>query len=175
MAANDYYTSFSPNTSSAHHNRTDAPLPSVPANQSQQSISPVSSPFDDRRYEYPSTHNLTQHQQPMGYSDTAYHGASSQHRYDSNGHGGGTDPFADQNAIPLQQHGKVGGSPTRYQADPEERLYPQPYGGNGKRKKKGWFTGRVTWVVYILTTVQIGVFVGELIKNGTSNFPFPGI
>lgn len=35
-----------------------------------------------------------------------------------------------------------------------------------KNKKKGLFSGRVTWVVYLLTTVQFGVFVGELIKNG---------
>jgi membrane associated rhomboid family serine protease len=59
-----------------------------------------------------------------------------------------------------------GSSPTRYNGDPE-------YYGMGvepkrrkSKKKKGWFSGRVTWVVYILTAVQVGVFVGELIKNG---------
>jgi len=57
-------------------------------------------------------------------------------------------------------------SPTRYNGDPE-------YYGMGvepkrrkSKKKKGWFSGRVTWVVYLLTAVQVGVFVGELIKNG---------
>jgi membrane associated rhomboid family serine protease len=59
-----------------------------------------------------------------------------------------------------------GSSPTRYNGDPE-------YYGMGvepkrrkSKKKKGWFSGRVTWVVYLLTAVQVGVFVGELIKNG---------
>ena len=57
-----------------------------------------------------------------------------------------------------------GDSPTRYHADPER--YGLGVEPARKKKKKGWFSGRVTWVVYILTTVQIGVFVGELIKNG---------
>ena len=46
--------------------------------------------------------------------------------------------------------------------DPENRMY----GGHEKKKKKGFFKGKVTWVVYILTTVQVGVFIGELINNG---------
>lgn len=163
MAANDYYNHTY--MTSAHHDpdsRTNAPLPPAPGNQSQQSISPVTSPFDDRnRFDYPSNTNLTQHQAPMGY-DTSYHGASSPApgvaRYNTNQ---SHDPFADQNAIPLrQQHGKTAG----YQADPEGRMYGVPE----KKKKKGWFSGRITWVVYILTTIQVGVFVGELIKNGTS-------
>lgn len=58
------------------------------------------------------------------------------------------------------------GSPTRYNADPEGR-YPLNGGGTmgQKRKKKGWFSGGVTWVCYILTTVQVAVFIGELIRN----------
>jgi hypothetical protein len=172
MAANDYYNSTGTTHSSptTHHNpydRTDAPLPPVPGNNhSTQSISPVSSPFDDHnRYDYSSTHNLTQsqthvpHSPTTTYGDTSYHGASP---YNNHTH---HDPFADQNAIPLQQHGKMNESPTRYQADPEGRYYPQGYGSE-KKKKKGWLSGRVTWVVYILTAVQCGVFVGELIKNG---------
>ena len=55
------------------------------------------------------------------------------------------------------------GSPARYGgADPEGGIRRR----KSNKKKKGWFQGRVTWVVYILTTVQVGVFVGELIKNG---------
>ncbi|KAF2269880.1 rhomboid-domain-containing protein [Lojkania enalia] len=155
MAANDYYSSFSP---AQHHNRTDAPLPPVPGNQSAQSISPVTSPFDDNRYEYQSTPSQSQ----SAFNDTAYHGASSQpHRYDTHN----TDPFADQNAIPLQSHSKLDSSPTRYNTDPEGRGYPDSYGIPEKKRKKGWFSGKITWVVYILTVVQIGVFVGELIRN----------
>jgi hypothetical protein len=168
MASNDYYNSFTPRPA---HTGPDAPLPPLPPNQSTQSISPVTSPFDDdRRYDYPSSshQNLAQHQAPMGYSDTSYHPPANQQyqdTYHSSSHNG--DPFADQNAIPLQSHDKMDASPTRYQADPEGRLYVQGPGRGGRNKKKGWFSGRITWVVYILTLVQCGVFVGELIRNGT--------
>ncbi|ORY13177.1 rhomboid family membrane protein [Clohesyomyces aquaticus] len=162
MAANDYYNT--PSTIPPHKT-TDAPLPAVPgANHSTQSISPIHSPFEDNRYEYPPTHS----QSTLGgaYGDTSYHGSSDRppHRYDSPSHNS-TDPFTDHSAIPMQQHGKMDGSPTRYQADPEGRAYPQDYRGHDKRKKKGWFSGKVTWVVYVLTTVQIAVFIGEIIRN----------
>ncbi|KAF2863145.1 rhomboid-domain-containing protein, partial [Piedraia hortae CBS 480.64] len=34
-----------------------------------------------------------------------------------------------------------------------------------KRRKSGWFSGRVTWVVYILTLVQLIVFIAQLVRN----------
>ncbi|KAH3951639.1 RHOMBOID-like protein [Parastagonospora nodorum] len=148
MAANDYYnTSYNP-----PHARPDPALPPLPHNQA-----PSPSPFEDDRY-----YN-TQHSSGAlgGYPS---HGTS---------YGGQQDPFTDQNAIPLHTQPKMDGSgrnklddgsPTRYNADPE--ALPRPSRKRSKKKKKGWFSGRVTWVVYILTTVQIGVFVGELIKNG---------
>ncbi|KAH7385908.1 rhomboid family-domain-containing protein [Pyrenochaeta sp. MPI-SDFR-AT-0127] len=157
MAANDYYnTSYGQQPS-----RTDAPLPAVP-NHPQHPVSPVSSPFND-------DHTYHSSGAQGGYPDTSYSNFNStsnlntgQGRYDTPGHH--SDPFADQNAIPLQSQPKMdNGSPTQYNADPER------FGAGvekRRKKKKGWFSGRVTWVVYILTTVQIGVFVGELIKNG---------
>lgn len=190
MAANDYYnTSFSP--APAHpqsHDRTDAPLPPTPAHNyppPTQPLSPVaatpSSPLDDRRYDYPTHPGAQSALGAAPYDDTAYHGASANspydnrydNRYDYSPGPHGTDPFADQNAIPLQnQHtmsggaGKMTGSPTAYSADPERNYPVQPYPVEKRKKKKGWFSGRVTWVCYILTAVQIGVFVGELIRNG---------
>jgi hypothetical protein len=162
MAANDYYnTSFPANGQHPQHgNSNNAPLPPLPGNQSTQSISPVPSPFDDHRYEYSSSQNLTQHQQPpAGYGDTGYYGASSKNHTPQ---GYQPDPFADHNAIPLRsQSTKI----HRLNTDPEGHR-----GGGTPHKKKGWFSGRVTWVVYILTTVQVAVFVGELIKNGECFF-----
>ena len=182
MAANDYYNSSYPPTGPATsfasagspHDRTDAPLPPLPDKQSQQVVSPVSSPFDDNTYPpYPANSNNTTHSSGAlgGYPDTSYHGPPQYGQntfaspYDTPpAHGRQHDPFADQNAIPLQS--KMSGSPTRYNADPE-RMYPAAGSKRQRRKKKeGWFSGRITWVVYVLTTVQIGVFVGELIKNG---------
>jgi hypothetical protein len=165
MAANDYYnTSYAPQPG-----RTNDALPPLPGNQSHGNPSQNSvSPFDDHTYYntpnssgalggYPSHNNLS-------HTNTGYSGQQ--------------DPFTDSNAIPLHAQPKMhssdqakydDGSPTRYNADPEgfaER--PRRKRSSKKKKKEGWFSGRITWVVYILTTVQVGVFVGELIKNGTS-------
>ena len=99
------------------------------------------------------------------YSSTA-HLTSNQGHYNSHDRHD-QDVFSDQNAIPLQNQSKMGGaSQTQYNADPE-RL-GQGAEKRRQQKKKGWFSGRVSWVVYILTIVQVGVFVGELIKNGMS-------
>lgn len=172
MAANDYYNNSSTAYSSHAGPDTNKPLPGATAPtaaQSQQSISPVTSPFDDRnRFDYNTSqqHLASGGAGPAGYhdNDTSYHGSGSANRYDPPvNQNYQNDPFADQNAIPLQNQGKMG---TPYSADPEGRMYPPGPGVPEKRRKKGWFSGRITWVVYILTTVQIGVFVGELIKNG---------
>ncbi|KAH7068076.1 rhomboid family-domain-containing protein [Paraphoma chrysanthemicola] len=147
MAANDYYnTSYggAGQQQGTTHGRTDNTLPDSHAHHTP-------SPFDDHNY-----YNTPNSSGALGGypSNTSY---SNQQ-----------DPFTDHNAIPLHAQPKTDGhkdddSPTRYNADPE--AFPRPARKRSK-KKKGWFSGRVTWVVYILTTVQIGVFVGELIKNG---------
>ena len=38
-----------------------------------------------------------------------------------------------------------------------------------KRRKKGFFSGKIPWVVYATTLVQITVFIAEIIKNCKSN------
>ncbi|OCK78888.1 rhomboid-domain-containing protein [Lepidopterella palustris CBS 459.81] len=158
MASTDYYGSFN------NPRREDAPLPPIPsdsprprpsASTSSVNISPVTSPFEDHAYpEYPPASKPTQ----QNFGDSTYYGAY------HNNNSSVSDPFADQNAIPLRSQHKMDSSPTRYNADPEGR-YPLNGGGMGQNQKKGWFSGRVTWVVYILTTVQVAVFIGELIKN----------
>jgi hypothetical protein len=156
MAANDYYnTSYTP-TGQQHstpHGRTDDALPPLPSNHSQTPVSPFE---DNHYYQTPNSSGAL-----GGYPS---HDTSYSHQQ---------DPFTDHNAIPLHAQPKTDtnklddGSPTRYNADPE--AFPRPSRKRSKKKKKeGWFSGRITWVVYILTIVQIGVFVGELIKNGMS-------
>lgn len=184
MAANDYYNTSYPPTGPATghatkpHDRTDAPLPALPGKQSQHVVSPVSSPFDDTAYPpYPAHANNGTHSSGAlsGYPDTAYHGQQQYGHntfaspYDTPPAHGQHDPFADQNAIPLQNKmSGMSGEPLRpgYNADPENVYPPREKRRRKPKKKEGWFSGRITWVVYILTVVQIGVFVGELIKNG---------
>jgi hypothetical protein len=35
-----------------------------------------------------------------------------------------------------------------------------------RKKRQGWFSGKITWVVFVTTLVQIGVFIGEIASNG---------
>ena len=51
------------------------------------------------------------------------------------------------------------------QRDPDTGLVPQPK----PRTKKGWLSGKISWVVYIVSSVQIAVFIAEIVKNCTSS------
>lgn len=152
MAANDYYqhnTSYHP--SNAYHdqdydrydNRNDAPLPPLPAN----------SPFDDRTYPY-------SHQAPS----QSYTGAGGRIHDDA-------DPFEDDNAIPMNGRKHKHDSATTISPilpgqieDPFVRD-ADPRKKRKGRSKDGWFKGKVTWVVYVLTVVQLVVFIAEIVKN----------
>ncbi|KAF1945914.1 rhomboid-domain-containing protein [Clathrospora elynae] len=164
MAANDYYTT----SYGQPQPKNDASLPSIPGNNIQHSVSPISSsPVGDRPYPIP-THSsgaLGGYPMDTSYSNTSYQPPTQYSSTAHLNHPPSHDPFADQNAIPLQsQQPKIG---DRHDGDPEMYgMGVEPARRGKRRKKEGWFSGRVTWVVYILTTVQIGVFVGELIKNG---------
>ncbi|EDU42987.1 GlpG membrane protein [Pyrenophora tritici-repentis] len=169
MAANDYF-----NPSGPPQHKNDAPLPPTPGNHTQQSVSPVSSPFDDRPYpgQTHSSGALGGYPIDTSYSNTSYQQPT---QYDSTAHindpyARQPDPFADQNAIPLQnqqnQHKNDGDAPLRFNNDPEYYGMGVQPARKKSKKKKGLFSGRVTWVVYILTAVQVGVFIGELVKNG---------
>jgi len=170
MAANDY---FNPSGQPQHKN--DAPLPPTPGSHTQHSVSPVSSPFDDRPYpgQTQSSGALGGYPIDTSYSNTSYQQPT---QYDSSAHindpyARQPDPFADQNAIPLQNQPKNDADqPARFNNDPEYYGMGVQPARKKSKKKKGWLSGRVTWVVYILTAVQVGVFIGELAKNGTSTY-----
>jgi hypothetical protein len=95
-----------------------------------------------------------------GHSNGSGHGS---------GYGGSTDPFADQNAIPLQPN------KTKHDAfasanslnDPEQPFprYDQQK-DRAPSRQKGWFKGKITYAVYLLTLVQLAVFIAEIVKNG---------
>jgi hypothetical protein len=163
MAANDYYHTSYPPTGPQNHATTGSPISRI---ETQQPTSPFEDPYRTN-----TTHSSgalsgydTSYTPPSQYNSTAHLNS----QYDSSGRH--PDPFTDNNAIQMQSQRKMdSGSPTGYGADPERYGLGVEPAREKRKKKKGWFSGRVTWVVYILTTVQIGVFVGELIKNGTSD------
>lgn len=150
MAANNYYSNNSfhqyghaqPYQDNTYDNdRSNEALPPLPSH----------SPFDDQTYP-------NSHKQPS----QSYAGSS--------GRLGDEDPFEDPNAVPLSRK-KHDSTATVSPILPHEQEDPfvrdvDPSRQRRRRQKDGWFTGRITWVVYFLTVVQLIVFLAEIIKNG---------
>lgn len=173
MAARDYYNATP----------YDAPLPPLPTSSPQGvrphrdthgvGVSPPTSPFDDNAYPtYPRPSERNPQSPYYNYpndsssTNTAYYGAGQRPEH--------SDPFADHNAMEMHsQYQKHDGSssPTGGNAAAEGQYVRDSHGhgskrGSGKgRRRKPWYKGRITWVVYTLTLVQCIVFVVEIIKN----------
>ncbi len=167
MAANDYYNHASQGKSGRAHNY-NAPLPPLPTSSpsyptAKQSQSPTS-PFDDSTYpSYP------QRSQTSFASDSAYYGARQGGRVEE------SSTFADDRPLRPQTQKKpsddwVPHSQQQYRLDDVGDAAERGKGGKGSRsrgkRRRGFFTGQIPWVVYILTVVQVGVFIGEIVKNG---------
>ena len=160
MAANDYYhndysnpqqTSYSASGYHDHDRRNDAPLPSLPYDPA-----PSPSPFVD----------------PYGQPSAAQPPS----RYDA-------DPYDDRHAIPLNEREHKHGSmhsiapilppqhpdddPFVRDAKPGKRRRRGSEGQDGRvREDDSWFRGKITWVCFFMSTVQLAVFLAELIKYG---------
>lgn len=163
MAANNYYhndysnpqqTSYNANGYHDHDRRNDAPLPPLPYDPS-----PSPSPFVD----------------PYGQPSAAQPPS----RYDA-------DPYDDRNAIPLNEREHKHGSmhsiapilprqhpdddPFVRDAEPGKKRRRGSDGGRGDGRVRedddGWFKGKITWVCFFMSTVQLAVFLAELIKYG---------
>jgi hypothetical protein len=143
MAANDYYTS--PYPKGGYEDYRNAPLPPVPRTY-------TSSPYSSQ------THL------PQPYSPS-YQSTSGKFQDD--------DPYEDNNSIPLSGRKKHESATSiapmlpHQQEDPFVRdADPTRERKSRGRRKDGWFTGQITWVVYTLTVIQLAVFIAELVKNG---------
>ncbi|RDI83332.1 hypothetical protein Vi05172_g6728 [Venturia inaequalis] len=186
MASHDYYSqSDSRHNDTQYYSRAEAPLPPVPASPSfrpfkptlnTSNISPVTSPFGDQTYpSYPQP-SLPNVSQPFADPDSPhYYGrpADTTSTYSHN------DPFTDGNAIPLQNQSrqsvnKLGGvgatsSPTQaemgYDHDPRAGRRRPGGRSRGKEKKESLSIGRVTWAVYVLTGVQLVMFLVEILTG----------
>ncbi|KAL8868163.1 MAG: hypothetical protein Q9174_005168, partial [Haloplaca sp. 1 TL-2023] len=164
MAADDYYNPYNPHKP---QRRSDAPLPPVPDYQlpprldhGRPSPSPFTTPFDDpsyRPYGQQSQHSLGSEYPPAGGVGARPYDAS---------------PYSEN--IPLRDHpSKQSQEPLSYDAQRQEneaayasRMEAQQKSGHGRRKKsKGFFSGKVPWVVYFFTVIQIVVFIAEIARN----------
>lgn len=187
MASNDYYHDTR-NQHTDYDNydnydrRQDAPLPALPPQQ-------PSSPLDDRPYPYqnyeqPDTayrgNTYPQSQTP----GSMFHGNTYQGNYASR-HSpvDERDPFGDHDAVPMDNYKykhssqsstvpvitPVYDDPFVRDVDPNSNKRRWPRGARASGgKKNGWFSGQITWVCYILTLIQIIVFIVEIIKNGNT-------
>ncbi|KAI9873641.1 MAG: hypothetical protein M1830_010766 [Pleopsidium flavum] len=172
MATDDYYNPSSTGRSGRSHDY-NAPLPPLPSSSpfySTQmpthiatSIAPVSSPFENPAYP-----PYAQRSQTSFGSDSAYHGAGQGGRAQDSG------PYADD--IPLRPHPQKTSSEEwtaqnqqRYGSDDTQGLSELGKGGKGtrgrKKRRNGFFSGKIPWVVYVLTLVQTSVFIAELVRN----------
>ncbi|TID18514.1 gb [Venturia nashicola] len=187
MASHDYFSQLDPrHNHTQHRGRVEAPLPPVPSSPSfrpfkptsnPSNTSPASSPFDDRAYpSYPqaslpnlSQQHLTDPESPRHYGRPGNNATT----YSNN------DPFTDGNAIPLQNQSKpsvtktggvgVTSSPTQakmgYGHDQRAANHRPSSRSRGRKKRQGLFTGRATWAVFVLTGVQLIMFIVEIVIN----------
>ncbi|KAI9713126.1 MAG: hypothetical protein M1820_001111 [Bogoriella megaspora] len=161
MAANDYYNEARYDSNYPHNNTS---LP--PGGHSDQYIgvapvSPVSSRYSDHTYSaHPSSPSRTS--VPSGFNSHSTGPAAAS-----------SDPYTDHNAVPLRPQGQNVEDPKmqHHMQDSEGQLRMVNRlsgGGRGRRTwKQRFFGGKITWVVYFFTIVQIIVFIVEIVKNAT--------
>ncbi|KAK3616080.1 hypothetical protein LTR56_022432 [Elasticomyces elasticus] len=152
MAANDYYDATYQKQTPYHDpldsGRHESPLPPLPA----------SAPYQEHAYPY-------QHQAPAQ-TYSGYSGYSGRSHDDP-------DPYEDENAVPMNTRRKHDSSTTIDPILPHQMEDPFVRDADPRKKRRrkstsqqGWFKGRITWVVYVLSVVEICVFIAELVKNG---------
>ncbi|KAI0156635.1 rhomboid-domain-containing protein [Hypoxylon sp. FL1284] len=174
MAANEYYNSSRPYNYEPSISSTNPPpsYTSKPPQHPQDprlgasTASPFESVFDDHVYPTdshvrPAADSLNSSQQSFAY-DTRYHGAAP----------GDVSPVGADD-IPLRQQNKAHG----FAADSNDHVYDLPEQEAGARgpSKRGLLRfgelgmlgsekKRIPFMVYLFSLIQIGVFIGELVK-----------
>ena len=160
MAANEYYN-VSPSQGNgrryaAHppHLSLD-PYATYSSHPTQPSPPHISSPFEDTSY--------------RPYADRSQQSTPSAY-YASGGGGRETEPNPYSDDIPLRQHPSKGSSEILRDPLPHDPAIIDRPSQNAarRRRKRGFFGGKVPWVVYTLTLIQVCVFIAELVKNGES-------
>lgn len=173
MATNQYQTPVSTAYKPYQPRRGSGPpvLPPLPVPQySRGNVRPYDSPISpDFDYESPFRSNLDR--KPSDESE--YFGAgragrlSEAHLYSEEiplreNPQPFPQPNDSQRQLPYAEEGVIGAPDGERpkKRRPRERREPR------EPEKKGFFGGKVPWVVYTLSLIQITVFIAELVKNG---------
>ncbi|KAJ9244477.1 hypothetical protein DTO169E5_1695 [Paecilomyces variotii] len=159
MAANDYYNSFNHTDSSGH-------VPPSTHSFSRPTPPPVyTGPTDiPSPYENHNEHPINHHSQVSLASENDYYAQ------------GGRPPTHDQYAddIPLKANAQPAivneadwtHQNTQYPPSPEGLNTPPHRRRRGALPgKRGFFKKKIAWVTWLLTAIDIGVFIGELVKS----------
>ncbi|KAF4119646.1 Rhomboid family [Geosmithia morbida] len=177
-------TTYPPAVASGHHSPT---YPQELPARNPGVASPFDSVFDDNAYPANSNSNLQAYnshgnslrrdpsvsdmsQNGGGYSnhlDTGYYGAA--------GAASRQPSPVGSEAIPLQDRPLKDGGMGVADAEMNDHVYDAPEGTRRRRKKKKVGLGElgmlrsgkkgIPWVVYTFSLIQIGVFIGELVRN----------
>ena len=159
MAAHEYYHSNAQTPNGRSHNTTPYSSHDPYNSRPTQPLSPeLTSSYEDHGYR-PYEHSNTSLQSP--YSTSAGPG----------GRNNEPNPFADD--VPLRQHpSKKSPDISMHDHLPDDPaiIDRPPTKKKRREKKRRFFSGKIPWVVYGLTTIQIIVFIAEVAKNGESGF-----
>lgn len=167
MAANEYYqTSNTSNPYDTHRpNHLGSPSPPPASTKPPRSLYTNYQP--SRKSDVSSPYSAT------GPTDSPYDNPYRSRDSYYQGVAGGTlqDDRQYADTIPLKSpHPKaysedqLAGQHTQYPPSPESQHLPSS--DRRKKRRQGWFSGKITWVVFVVTLVQVGVFIGEIVSNG---------
>lgn len=145
-----------PYTSQQHLAAADRPAPST-------SPSPFDTPFDDHVYPASAHQTPSSSHHQLSQQDTDYHDLS-RVPSDEMAYNHPTDDIPLQNRSSANKYGDmtdhVYDAPQRQKTSRRGRVRLGELGMLGSDAK------RIPWVVYVFTIVQIGFFIGEIVKNG---------
>lgn len=168
MAANDYFDGSSMRSPTRSTHRTSGTLSPMSPQFKALPPDPYAA-YTPHHVQPPAPHMSSPYERQSYEQDTGYHPWADQSQQASPYHAGGREqdpnPFADD--IPLRQNPSKGSSdvmPLQYSDDPA--IVDRRPDKNDRRRTVPWYKSRIPWVVYILTTIQISVFIAELSKNG---------
>jgi hypothetical protein len=157
-----YSGSVPPSYASQQHlAAAERPAPSV-SPLSAPSPSPFDTPFDDHVYPANSHQTPSSSQHQLSQQGTGYHDMS-RASFDEMAYNHPTDDIPLQNRASANKYG-----------DMTDHVYDAPQKKKSRRGRVrlgelgmlGSDAKRIPWVVYVFTVIQIGVFIGEIVKNG---------